>query len=134
MFRLFSQFGRARELRLLDQELRAVGVHPVLMPEAVKLTTMRLLKQAERGLSPEAIAEAAAILGYCMQGHGLFAEENGPDFAGTVEGRFVRAIDTGDSLDAQVILLALHAGLVQESVVERYGLEVAAGEPPPTTS
>ncbi|MBL28477.1 MAG: hypothetical protein CMM50_13105 [Rhodospirillaceae bacterium] len=124
MFRLFGQLGRSRDLRYLDQELRAVGVHPALVPEAVKLTAIRLLKQEGRSITLESCAEAAAVLGYCMQGATGFVEENGLDFTREVEQRLADAVEAGDSLDAQLVLLALHAGLVQPGVEERYGFEV----------
>ncbi len=45
--------------------------------------------------------------------------------AGTeaVEVRLGAALVAGDSLDARVVLLTLHARVIQPSVVERYGLE-----------
>ena len=39
------------------------------------------------------------------------------------EARLEAAIEAGDSLDARLVLLALHAGVIQEHVVERYQLE-----------
>ena len=40
-----------------------------------------------------------------------------------VEMRLAAALDAGDNLDARVVLLTLHAGVIQPSVVERYGME-----------
>ncbi len=37
--------------------------------------------------------------------------------------RLAAALDAGDNLDARVVLLTLHAGVIQPSVVGRYGLE-----------
>jgi len=37
-------FGRSHDLRQLDQALRSVDVHPAVVPEAVKLTIVNLLK------------------------------------------------------------------------------------------
>src|SRR4029453_12927964 len=42
---LFGRFGRSAELRELDKALRSVDLHPNLVPEAVKLTTVRLLRE-----------------------------------------------------------------------------------------
>src|SRR5258708_1265842 len=41
---LFGIFGRSYDLRQLDQALRSVDVHPMVVPEAVKLTAVNLLK------------------------------------------------------------------------------------------
>jgi hypothetical protein len=34
------------------------------------------------------------------------------------------ALEAGDSLDARLILLTLHAGVIQPSVVDRFGLTI----------
>lgn len=123
MFKLFSQWGRSRELRLLDEELRAAGLHPHLVPEAVKLTMLRLLKGAG-GIGRQGCGELSLLLAYCILGGGDFAETQGASVAAAMEQRLQTAIDSGDSLDAQLVLLALHAGLVDAAMVEAYGLEV----------
>jgi hypothetical protein len=121
MLGLFGIFGRSEELRRLDQALRAVDLHPRLVPEAVKLTTLKLLK--ESGLDPRSYASAAELLAYCMLGRQAFFHSNGQSLTDKVEARLAAALDAGDSLDARVVLLTLHAGVIQPSVVERYGLE-----------
>ncbi len=45
MLGLFGLFGRAAELERLDLALRAAGLHPRAIPDAVKLTTVKLLKE-----------------------------------------------------------------------------------------
>ena len=125
MLGLFGIFGRSRELQCLDQAVRAVGLHPRLVPEAVKLTTLRLLKGTDSGASPSprAYDAAAEMLGYCMLGPQGFTEANDLHLTEAVEGRLEAALEAGDSLDARLVLLALHAGVVQVQVVERYQLE-----------
>ena len=39
------------------------------------------------------------------------------------EARLEAALEADDSLDARLVLLALHAGVIQVQVVERYRLE-----------
>ncbi|WP_281405583.1 hypothetical protein [Mesorhizobium sp. B2-2-3] len=39
-----------------------------------------------------------------------------------MERRIEAAVDAGDSFDAQIVLMALHAKLVNTEVVEHYGL------------
>ncbi len=124
MLSLFGIFGRSYELQRLDQALRGGGLHPRLVPEAVKFTTLKLLKEAGGANSdPRAYVAAAELLGYCMLGARGFTECNGPSLTEAVEARLVAALEAGDSLDARVVLLTLHAGVIQSSVVERYGLE-----------
>lgn len=125
MLGLFGIFGRAHELRRLDDALRAVGLHPRRVPEAVKLTALKLLKEAGGGADPKprACAAAAELLGYCMLGAQGFTAANDRDLTGVVEARLEAALEAGNNLDARLILLTLHAGVIQETVVARYRLE-----------
>lgn len=120
-----GRFGRSSDLRQLDEALRSVDVHPNLVPEAVKITAVNLLKERAPGSDPAAPAyrEAAEILGYCMVGAEPFAGANGDGLARQVESRIEAALESGDSLDAQLILLTLHARVIQPSVVSRFQLE-----------
>lgn len=125
MFGLFGRFGRSRDLRQLDDELRTAGVHPALVSDAVKLTIIRLLKTAHGDAAPH-FADAAPLVAYCAIGPRPFADANGSDAAGAVERRLHAAIADETSLDAQIVLLTMHAGLIQPEVVERFGLNIDA--------
>ena len=122
MLGLFGIFGRSQELQRLDQALRGVGLNPRLVPDAVKLTTLKLLGEAGAGPGPASYAAAAELLGYCVLGAQGFTECNDPSLTEAVEGRLASALESGDNLDARVVLLTLHANVIQPSVVERYGL------------
>lgn len=117
-------FGRSSDLRQLDQALRAVDLHPKMVPEAVKLTTCALLKDETNSNDPppEVYRPAAEIIAYCMIGEDAFAGANGEALAAAVERRIEAALVAGDSFDAQLVLLTLHAKVIQPSVVERFGL------------
>ena len=125
MFGFLGMFGRSYELKRLDQAVRAVGLHPNLVPDAVELTIVRLIKEADGGAgpSPRAYDAAAAMLGYCMLGPQGFTEANDLRLTEATEARLEAALKAGDSLDARLVLLALHAGVIQAQVVERYQLE-----------
>jgi hypothetical protein len=124
MFGFSALFGRSREVRRLDDALRAAGLHPSLVPDAVKIATLKLLKEAGHGASPapEACAEAADMLTYCMLGDQGFAEGNGLSSARALKARLEAALDSGDNLDACLVLLTLHAGVTQGALVRRYKL------------
>jgi hypothetical protein len=124
MLGLFGIFGRSQELRHLDQALLGVGLNPRLVPEAVKLTTLNLLGEVGARPDPASCAAAAELLGYCVLGAQGFTECSDPSLTEAVEARLEAALEAGDNLDAQVVLLTLHAGVIQPSVVERYGLGV----------
>ena len=126
MLDVFTLFGRSREVQRLDGTLRAAGLHPSLMPDAVKITLIKLLKEECSGetLSPETCAYAAELLAYCMLGPVHFVEANDPKRTGAVEFRMEAALEAGESLDARLVLLALHAGVVAPRVIERYELQV----------
>ena len=122
---LFGVFGRSYDLRQFDQALRSVDVHPALVPEAVKLTVVNLLKDDAMNddPAPQCYKAAAEIVGYCMIGAEAFAGANGEQLTLAVEGRIDAALKSDGGLDAQLVLLTLHAGVIQPSVVQHYGLE-----------
>ena len=127
MLGIFGIFGPSRELRRLDQAVRAAGLHPRLVPEAVKLTILKLLKEADSGANPvpRAYYAAAEMIGFCMLGSQGFTEANDLPLTETTEARLEAAIEVGNSLDARLVLLALHAGVIQAQLVERYELEAS---------
>lgn len=124
-----GRFGRSAALRLFDEDLKAVDLHPNLVPEAVKLAALRILMERTGGNNPSAANSRAAaeLLAYCMLGIGAFESANGTWLTGAVENRIDAALDDGTCSDAKLILLALHANVIQPSVVERYRLEAASG-------
>lgn len=124
MLGFLGRFGRARELRDLDDALRAVDLHPALVPDAVQLAAVHLMAAEERALRPTDHAAAAELLAYCMVGEDAFAAANDAALATAVAARIEHALQTGDDLDARLVLLLMHAGIVQPSVVERFGLVV----------
>ena len=121
---MFGIFGPSQEIQRLDRALRAAGLHPRAVPLAVKLTTVKQLKEANFGRAPDpsALAAAAELLAYCALGRDEFAEVNGARQTGEIEARLTDALETGYGLDARLVILALHAGLVHQGVVERYQL------------
>ena len=121
---LFGTFGRSSDLRQLDDALRAVDVHPKLVPEAVKLTVMKLLKEDfGEELPPAAYERSAELLCYCVVGANGFANANGEEATRAIETRIETSLISGRNLDARLMLLALHAKIIQPSVVETFGLE-----------
>jgi hypothetical protein len=126
-FGLFGIFGRSADLRAFDQALRSVDLHPALVPEAVKLTAVNLLKDHAVGPepAPQSYRAAAELVGYCMIGAEGFARANDPLLLEQVERRIDAAMDSGEGLDAQLVLLTLHAKVIQPSVIRAFGLETA---------
>jgi hypothetical protein len=123
VFGFLGRFGRARELRQLDEALRAVDLHPAMVPDAVQLTAVRLL-QAERPTpTPADYARTAELMAYCMIGASNFTAANDEAMAEAVAARIAAAIADPDGLDARLVLLLLHADVVHPSVVGRFGLE-----------
>ncbi|TDW32636.1 hypothetical protein LY39_03704 [Roseinatronobacter bogoriensis subsp. barguzinensis] len=125
MIRFFDMFlGRSTTMRALDDALRAAGLHPLLMPEPVKLTVIQLTKRHAAAQAQEtAFADAAQLLAYCMLGHEQFADSNSSEEAGCADQRVEAAMDEGDTLDAKLILLAYHAGLISPEVADRVDVD-----------
>jgi hypothetical protein len=125
----FGMFGRSSDLRLLDQALRVVDLHPALVPEGVKLTIVNLMKDhwVDDDPPPEAYPAVAELFGYCVAGADAFERINGRERMLAAEHRIQAALDAGETLDAQIILLALHAKLISPEIVERYRLSADEG-------
>ena len=125
MLGLFRFFGRSAELVALDQGLRGVGLHPRAVPEAVKLTAVRILKHVAPGgrISDAACEDAAQLLGFCMLGRNQFIASNSIRAADEAERRLEMAIDAGDSLDSKLVLLAVHADVMVADLAERFDVE-----------
>lgn len=123
----FGRFGRSAALREFDAALRSVDLHPSLVPEAVKLTAVSTLMDETGRDDPSAqsFRAAAEIIAYCMIGADAFASANGAELMANVERRIDAALEAGDSLDAKLVLLTLHARVIQPSVTDHFGLEVA---------
>jgi hypothetical protein len=120
MLRFFDMFGRSSELTALDAAVKAAGLHPLLIPEPVKLTVLQLLRKhgAQGGK-----AEAAQLLAYCVLEREQFIAVNGSTTADTTDQRIESAIDGDDSLDSRLILLALHSGVISEEMADRFDIE-----------
>jgi hypothetical protein len=124
MLGLFGIFGRSQDVQRIDDALRALGLHPNRMPDAVKLTMLKQLKEANGGRSPsvQACASASELLVYCSLGAKEFSQANGPLRTEAAEARLVAALDAGYGPDARLVLLTLHAHVVHPSVVEQFNL------------
>lgn len=116
-------FGRSGDLRELDAALRGVDLHPALVPEGVKLTIVNLMKDHwPDEPPPQAYPSLAQLFCYCIAGPEAFELANGLELRLDAERRIEAALVAGDSFDAQIVLMALHARLISAEVVERYGL------------
>lgn len=121
-----GRFGRSTDLRLLDAALRALDLHPALVPEGVKLAIVNMMKDAWPGQEPPeaAFAPVAALFAYCLVGPGIFGNTNGDELLNAAEARVEAALDAGEGIDADLILLALHARLASPEVIEKFDLAI----------
>jgi hypothetical protein len=126
-FGFMGRFGRSEDLRSLDGALRAVDLHPALVPEGVKLALVNLLKDRHGDAEPpvEAYAPVAALFAYCALGAGAFAHANGDAAMEDAARRVDVAMGHGTGLDAEIVLLAHHARMIQPEIVSRHGIEIA---------
>ncbi len=124
MLGIFGIFGRSQEMQRLDRALRAAGLHPRIGAGAVKIPTLKQVKEASRSVSDREIETAAELIAYCGLGANAFADANGLTRTEAVELRLVSAIEQESSLDARLVLLTLHAKLTHPSVIARYDLGI----------
>lgn len=121
-FGFFGMFGRSSDLRQLDAALRGVDLHPALVPEGVKMTVVNLMKDHAIDEIPEAYPAVAHMFGYCVMGANAFEAVLGRAPLDAVEARIESALDAGEGIDAELVLLAVHAKLIQPEIVERYAI------------
>jgi DNA-binding NarL/FixJ family response regulator len=127
MFGFFgTSFGRSSELQTLDQALADVGLPKRALPDAVKYAALRQIKDEMPGgkLPQAAYTDAAELLGYLALGRDGFLDANDPGRTDAAEARIETALQMNDSLDARLVLLTLHAGVIQASVVHAFDLAV----------
>lgn len=118
-----GMFGRSGDLRQLDDALRRADLHPALVPEGVKLTIVNLMKDHWPDEPPShAYKTVAQLFSYCIAGPEAFERSNGLQNRLDAERRIEAALETGDSFDARIVLMTLHAKLISAEVVELYGL------------
>ncbi|TPI14812.1 hypothetical protein FJW06_09365 [Mesorhizobium sp. B4-1-3] len=118
-----GMFGRSSDLRQLDEALRVADLHPALVPEGVKLTILNLMNDRWPDEPPaDAYRSVAQLCGYCVAGPQVFEQANGRESTLAVERRIEAALEAGDSFDARIVLMTLHAKLINPEVVERYEL------------
>ncbi|KPP88955.1 MAG: hypothetical protein HLUCCA05_14665 [Roseibaca calidilacus] len=125
MIRFFDMFlGRSTAMRRLDDAFRAAGLHPLLVPEPVKLTVIELTRK-HAGTAPQGtdFGKSAALLAYCILGHDQFTDSNGGEITARTDERVDAALEAGNSFDAKLILLALHAGLIAPDIADRLELD-----------
>lgn len=126
MLGLFNVFGRSESLKALDLAFRAFDVHPRLVPEAVKLTTIRIMQKASDAdyvLCDADYERAAALLSYSILGSDQFVASNSLAAADQAEQRLEDAIDSGDSVDAKLLLLAVHSGIMHPTMTDQIDSE-----------
>ncbi len=126
MLGLFNFFGRAESLKALDQALREFDVHPNIVPEAVKLATIKLLQKASNAdyvLRDADYNKAAELLSYSILGPDQFVASNTLAEAEIAGQRLEEAIDAGDSIDAKLILLAVHSGVLHPTIADQVDSE-----------
>lgn len=130
MLRFFDMFGRSPELTALDEALKTAGLHPLLIPEPVKLTILQLhRKHGGTTDRAAAMADAAQLLSYCVLDQAQFVAVNGTKAADRTEQRITAAIAGAAPLDEKLILLALHAGVISPEMADRFDID---GDAPAT--
>ncbi|WP_019955844.1 hypothetical protein [Yoonia vestfoldensis] len=123
MLRFFDMFGRSSELTALDEALKAAGLHPLLIPEPVKLTILQLQRKHATQNRAQAFADAAQLLAYCVLEQAQFAAVNGAGAAENAEKRVAAALDGANPMDEKLILLALHSGVISEEMADRFDID-----------
>lgn len=76
-------------IKHLDEALLEMGLQPRLVPESVKLTTLKPLGEGGENRTRASDAAAAEPLSYCLLGAQDFTEHNGPSLTEAMAMRLV---------------------------------------------
>ena len=112
---IFGIRGRPKEFFLLGDALAAMLSVLKLLREAKSSREMRVYQN---------YIEVAPLLSYCILGPEDFNVINGIQAMEKAESRLCFAIETGDSLDAELAMLTLFAKITHPDVVKRFKLSV----------
>jgi len=124
---VFGIRGRPKEVHRFSDALREAGIHPALVPDSVKIAVIKLLRASDGGKIADIDAscdKAAPMVAYCMLGRDDYAEVNDAAAADEIENRLRLAIDSGESLDAQLAMLTMLARVTHPDVIDRFDLEI----------
>lgn len=124
---IFGIRGRPKEVHYLNDAIREIGIQPSLVADSVKISVIKLLREAEGGNFTDIVAsceKAAPMVVYCMLGRDDYEEVNNGEAADEIEKRLCLAINSGDSLDAQLIMLTLFANIAHPNVIEKFDLNI----------
>ena len=124
---IFGIRGRPKEVHHLNDAIRKVGIQPSLVADSVKISVIKLLREAEGGNFTDIVTsceKAAPMVVYCMLGREGYEEVNNGEAADEIEKRLSLAINSGDSLDAQLIMLTLFANIAHPAVIEKFDLNI----------
>ena len=91
----------------------------------MKLTVIQILRQSRPGpAGPDAAHEdAAQLLAYCILGRNQFIASNSTDAADRAQHRLEAAIAAGEWVDARILLLAFHSGVLAPEIADRFDVE-----------
>ena len=125
---IFGIRGRPKEVHYLNDAIREVGIQPSMVADSVKIAIIKLLREAEGGNFTDIVAsfgKVAPMVVYCMLGRDNYEELNNGEAADQIEKRLSLAINSGNSLDAQLIMLTLFSNVAHPDVIEKFDLNIS---------
>ena len=122
---VFGIRGRPKQIYKLEHKICSFGLNSKLVPYSVKLTVIKLLKEAKDDECGDLETDiAASIIAYCKLGYNDFKKFNGLIKLNDIEIIFKYAIDDGVSFQARIIMLMFLTKNAHIDVIKKFNLGI----------
>jgi|TARA_B100000530_G_scaffold128968_1_gene80579 hypothetical protein len=113
-------FGRSRRLEELSGAFRASGVHPDLIPDAVLLTIIKLLKSTYGKDISSGMSDTCDFFAYLLLGQEALKYNLQDSKVYAFEKRLESALENSSCLDYKLLALSYHSGLINPAVKKEF--------------
>tara|TARA_B100000686_G_scaffold355057_1_gene469482 strand:- start:1129 stop:1524 length:396 start_codon:yes stop_codon:yes gene_type:complete len=117
-------FGRSRKIEELCDALRASGIHPNIVPDAILITIIKLLKKHYGNDINPSLTSTASFFAYLLIGRESLDYSSENSSIANLENRLTTALNDSKGLDYELLALTYHSGLINPLVRKEFKISV----------